>query len=77
MQFFDGTLNVFNSLTAKYDEALAVPVNTKMPVISLGVTICGRIDRNNNMLRIWQQPPVNFPKMFNFLKKKLGKKKAE
>lgn len=77
MQFFNGTLNVFNSLTAKYDENLAVPVNTKIPVVSLGVTICGRIDRNNNMLRIWQQPPVNFPKMFNFLKKKLGKKQAE
>jgi len=75
MQYLNGTCNVYNTTLSQY-ESEGIPISVKSPIVSLGVTLNGRINKSNNMLRLWHQPPVNLAKIYSYVKLKMGKKKG-
>jgi len=76
MQHLKGTCNIYDGILKKY-ETDGVPVNFKSPVLSVGLTVNRRIDRSNNMLRLWYHPPVNLLSIYTRIKMKLTREKGK
>ena len=57
-QMFNGTVNIWDNTTEEYDAAREIPVDVDNFIISVGVTITGKVFKSNNMLRLWRKPFV-------------------
>lgn len=57
-QLFNGTVNIWDNTKQEYNAGQAVNVDIDNFIISVGITISGRVFKSNNMLRLWRKPLV-------------------
>ncbi len=55
-QLFNGTINMWDNTDGYTDQK--ININTDDFIVSLGVTISGKVFKSNNMLRLWRKPFV-------------------
>ena len=55
-QMFNGDINIWDNANEEYSDKINVNVHDF--IISVGITISGKVFRSNNMLRFWKKPLV-------------------
>ncbi len=56
-QIFNGTVNIWDNTEGEFTEN-GINVDIENLVISIGITISGKVFKSNNMLRLWRKPFV-------------------